>query len=103
MPESLAWPRLWSYVLGDGWSPYSIQDHFRNGRSPYPLERTLMTTGLTDAMMHAAVHPGRPLPTPELEFAYKPRTFNSMRENGASWKIVTDAMPEPRGIDNSGD
>ena len=82
---------------------HSIQDHFRNGRSPYPLERTLMTTGLTDAMMHAAVHPGRPLPTPELEFAYKPRTFSSMRENGASWKIVTDAMPEPRGIDNSGD
>jgi len=82
---------------------HSIQDHFRNGRSPYPLERTLMTTGLTDAMMHATVHPGRPLPTPELEFAYKPRSFKTMRENGASWKIVTDAMPEPRGIDTSCD
>ena len=81
---------------------HSIQDHFRKGRSPYPLERTLMTTGLTDAMMRAAVHPGRPLLTPELEFAYKPRAFKAMRENGKSWKIVTDAMPEPRGIDNSG-
>ena len=80
---------------------HSIQDHFRNGRSPYPLERTLMTTGLTDAMMHAAAQPGRPLATPELEFAYKPRPFKAMRENGASWKIVTESMPEPRGIDNS--
>jgi hypothetical protein len=61
-----------------------------------------MTTGLTDAMMRAAVHPGRPLLTPELDFAYKPRAFKAMRENGKSWKIVTDAMPEPRGIDNSG-
>ena len=82
---------------------HSIQDHFRHGRSPYPLERTLMTTGMTDAMMRAAARPGRPLSTPELGFAYKPRAFKSMRENGASWKIVTESMPEPRGIDDSCD
>ena len=80
---------------------HSIQSHFRKGRSPYPVERTLMTTGLTDAMMRAAVRPGDPLHTPELEFGYKPRSFKAMRENGASWKIITDDMPEPRGIDNS--
>jgi len=82
---------------------HAIQDHFRNGRSPYPLERTLMTTGQTDAMMRAAVHAGVPLATPELEFAYKPRSFQAMRENGRSWEIVTESMPQPRGIDNSGD
>ena len=82
---------------------HAIQDHFRNGRSPYPLERTLMTTGLTDAMMRAAIHAGRPLDTPELEFAYKGRSFQSMREDGRSWEIVTESMPQPRGIDNSGD
>ncbi|MEC7556896.1 MAG: hypothetical protein VYA32_06955 [Planctomycetota bacterium] len=80
---------------------HSIQSHFRKGRSPYPVERTLMTTGLTDAMMQAAVRPGHPLHTPELEFGYKPRSFKAMRENGASWKIITDDVPEPRGIDNS--
>ncbi len=82
---------------------HAIQDHFRNGRSPYPLERTLMTTGQTDAMMRAALHAGRPLETPELEFAYKARSFQAMREDGRSWKIVTESMPQPRGIDNSGD
>ena len=80
---------------------HSIQDHFQNGRSPYPVERTLLTSGLTDAMMHAAEQSGRPLETPQLQFAYKPRNFKPMRENGASWKIITDAMPEPRGIDKS--
>ncbi|MFP6767515.1 MAG: hypothetical protein VB859_05040, partial [Planctomycetaceae bacterium] len=78
-----------------------IQDHFQHGRSPYPVERTLLTSGLTDAMMHAAEQSGRPLDTPQLQFAYKPRNFKPMRENGASWKIITDAMPEPRGIDKS--
>ncbi len=82
---------------------HAIQDHFRNGQSPYPLERTLMTTGLTDAMMQAAVTPGRPLETPELAFSYQPRSFRRMRENGKSWQVITSDMPEPRGIDNSGD
>ena len=36
--------------------------------------------------------------TPHLEFAYKPRDFTAMREMGASWKIITEDIPEPKGI-----
>ena len=78
---------------------HAIQHHFRHRRAPYPLERTLMTTGLTEAIMKARKQTGRPLPTPHLQFAYKARNFKAMREMGASWDIVTEDVPEPRGID----
>ena len=79
---------------------HTIQHHFHTGRSPYPVERTLLTTGLTEALMRAREQPGQPLSTPHLEFSYKARNFKSMREMGASWKILTDEIPEPRGLDS---
>ncbi len=36
--------------------------------------------------------------TPHLKVAYKPRDFRAMREMGASWKIITEDHPEPKGI-----
>ena len=79
---------------------HTIQHHFHTGRSPYPVERTLLTTGLTEALMRAREQPGQPLSTPHLEFSYKARNFKSMREMGASWNILTDEIPEPRGLDS---
>lgn len=80
---------------------HAIQDHFCNACAPYPVERTLMTTGILDAAMHSRKEQNA-LATPELEFAYDAKDFRAMRETGASWKIITDDMPEPRGLDRSG-
>ena len=77
---------------------HAIQDHFRNARPPYPLERTLLTTGLVEAIMHARETPGVELATPHLELTYRARKFSAFCERGASWQKITDEMPEPRGI-----
>ena len=37
--------------------------------------------------------------TPQLTVAYQPRDFRKMREMGASWKIITEDIPEPKGIE----
>jgi hypothetical protein len=75
----------------------AIQHHFRRRESPYPVERTLLTTGILDTAMHSR-HEKRPLDTPHLTFAYKPRDFRAFREMGATWKIITEETPEPKGI-----
>ncbi len=41
-------------------------------RAPYPVERTLLTTGVLDAVMHSLADNGRRRETPELTVAYKP-------------------------------
>jgi len=99
-------PRATSYYVGP-WDnrnlfkalTHAIQHHFRTARAPYPVERTLLTTGLTDAFMRARKTSG-PLLTPHLEFSYKPRNFKAMREMGATWKILTEDIPQPKGIDS---
>jgi hypothetical protein len=77
---------------------HAIQDHFLRRRAPYPVERTLLTTGLVAATMESHHAGGKRIATPHLEFAYAPRDFRAMREMGASWKIITESMPEPTGI-----
>lgn len=79
---------------------HAIQHHFRTGRAPYPVERTLLSTGLTQALMQARQQPGIPVQTPHLEFPYKARSFRAMREMGATWDILTKDIPEPRGMDS---
>jgi hypothetical protein len=81
---------------------HAIQHHFRTGRAPYPVERTLLVSGVLDASMHSRAQAGEVLKTPHLEFAYSARDFSVMREMGASWKLVTEATPERRGIDRMG-
>ena len=77
---------------------HAIQQHFIRGKPPYPPERTLLTTGILEAAMRARRNPGKPLATPHLEFGYQSVDFKALREMGASWKIITEDMPEPRGI-----
>jgi hypothetical protein len=76
---------------------HSIQHHFIHKQAPYPVERTLLVTGMLEAAMRSH-DVGKPIQTPHLEFAYKPRDFTAMREMGASWKIITEDLPEPKGI-----
>jgi hypothetical protein len=66
---------------------HAIQSFFRTGESPYPVERTLLASGVVDAGMHSAAA-GKPVATPQLEFAYAAKDFRAFRETGESWKIV---------------
>jgi hypothetical protein len=80
---------------------HAIQTHIREKRAPYPVERTLLTTGMLAAAMDSRFEK-QPQPTPHLKFAYQPRDFRALREMGASWKIITEDQPQPKGIDPGG-
>jgi hypothetical protein len=77
---------------------HAIQSHFRKQQAPYPVERTLLVSGVLDVAMDARLA-GKPIDTPQLDVAYAPRDFRAMREMGATWKIITDETPEPSGIE----
>jgi len=81
---------------------HAIQVHFRAGQSPYPLERTLLTTGVLDAAMESRFQGGKALDTPQLAIAYRPRDFRAVREMGATWAVLRPDAPQPPGIDHSG-
>ena len=80
---------------------HAIQSHFIHGKAPYPVERTLLTTGAVEAAVQSRAKPGKPLRTKYLEFAYHPRDFRRFREMGDSWKIITEQTPEPKGLDSA--
>lgn len=80
---------------------HAIQHHFRTGRAPYPIERTLLVSGILDASMHSRSEVAA-LRTPHLESGYRAQDFTALRETGASWKIVTETTPQPQGIDRMG-
>jgi len=77
---------------------HAIQHHFRTGKPPYPAERTLLVTGTLAAAMQAMQEESGILQTPHLAIRYQADKFTAMREMGASWKIITDEMPQPSGI-----
>jgi len=99
-------PRATSFYVGP-WQnrnlfkalSHAIQTHFREQRAPYPVERTLLVTGILAAEMDSRFEGGRPVDTPHLAVAYQPRDFRALREMGASWKIITEDTPQPRGLD----
>ena len=72
----------------------AIANFLRTGKSPYPVERTLLVTGALDAAMHSRHRGGVSIDTPELAVAYQPRDFGAFCENGESWKVMTVDMPE---------
>ncbi len=75
----------------------AIQTHFRIGRSPYPVERTLLTTGVLAAAVDSKLA-GRAVETPHLDIAYRARDFSALREKGESWKVITRDTPQPAGV-----
>ena len=77
---------------------HAIQTHFREGKAPYPVERTLLNSGILDAAMDSRAAGGKPVDTPWLDVAYAPQDFRAMREMGASWKIITEETPQHHGI-----
>lgn len=81
---------------------HAIQYLFTTGKTPYPIERTLLTTGMTEAVMKSRADNGAIFPTPYLEFGYQPVDFSAFRENGKSWDLLTYDVPQPKGIEPLG-
>src|SRR5205823_7849127 len=79
---------------------HAVQTHFRQGQAPYPIERTLLTTGLVAAGVDSHYQKDKRSETPHLQRAHQPRDFRAMRETGASWKIL-EKVPEPKGFDDT--
>lgn len=74
---------------------HAIQELFLAGKAPYPVERTLLVTGVVAAAMESNHQQGSAIDTPHLEFAYDPIDFTGMRERGASWEVLTEQTPKP--------
>jgi hypothetical protein len=81
---------------------HAIQHLFRTGRPPYPVERTLLTTGVVCAAVDSRARKGAAVETPHLHIEYARQDFAAFRENGASWKVLTEGTPEPKGITKGG-
>jgi hypothetical protein len=49
-----------------------MEDFFRTGKAPWPIERNLLIAGLLEAFGRPSSRSGRIVPTPWLEIAYQP-------------------------------
>ncbi|MBL9128724.1 MAG: hypothetical protein JNL97_13805 [Verrucomicrobiales bacterium] len=62
------------YTMRNFFSPqvHHMETFFRTGRSPYPVERTLLTTGMTAAGIESLYQGQKRLETPHLAVRYEP-------------------------------
>jgi hypothetical protein len=64
----------------------NLEKFFESGRAPYPVERTLLTTGVLDAVMESHHRRAARLETPELEVVYSaPADSGFLRGNVADF------------------
>jgi hypothetical protein len=54
----------------------AIDQMFQTGKPSYPVERTLLTTGLIDSVMHSLADDGKRFETPQLKIAYQPADWS---------------------------
>jgi hypothetical protein len=63
----------------------AIDATVRTGHAAYPVERTLLTTGILDAVMVSKAEKNRRVDTPHLDIRYQP----------TGWGYATDPVPKP--------
>jgi hypothetical protein len=63
----------------------AIESLVRTGHAPYPVERTLLTSGVLDAVMTSAHQGGKRVETPHLAIEYKP----------TDWPPADGPIPKP--------
>jgi hypothetical protein len=68
-----------------GYLVRAIESLVRTGHAPYPVERTLLTTGVLDAAMTSKHQGGKRVETPHLKIEYRP----------TDWPHATDPIPKP--------
>src|ERR1051325_1944343 len=61
----------------------AIDAMLQTNHAPYPVERTLLTTGILDAVMISKVEKNRRVETPHLKIRYQP----------TEWGFATDPLP----------
>jgi hypothetical protein len=64
----------------------AIDSMMQTGHAPYPVERTLLTTGILDAIMTSKAERNRRVETPHLAIKYQP----------TNWPFASDPVPKPR-------
>jgi hypothetical protein len=62
----------------------AIDSTIQTGHAVYPVERTLLTTGILDAVMTSKAEKNRRVETPHLAISYKP----------TDWPFATDPVPK---------
>jgi hypothetical protein len=67
-----------------GYLVRAIDSMIQTGHPPYPVERTLLTTGILDAVMTSKAEKNRRVETPHLEIKYQP----------TDWPFATDPVPK---------
>lgn len=63
----------------------AIDSMMQTGHPAYPVERTLLTTGILEAVMISKHEKNRRVPTPHLDIRYTP----------TDWPFATDPIPKP--------